>query len=180
MVIKIYNYKNIEQVIRNWCEDEGIFRIKHKETDMAKNNLFVFDIDYPYNHPHPVRLQVFVPKGKDFVVILCSTKISPVHLNVLKADQKIIRKFVEKFVDTMFLMQIDYNLRSAKGQLDAWILSDRIFFDGLTKNDFYKCIRKIFNAQLYANSLLNKICMTSKGADLKKIGGKSFDIPFYG
>ncbi|MHA1310086.1 MAG: DUF2299 family protein [Candidatus Helarchaeota archaeon] len=176
----MYNSNNIEETIRTWCQDEGIYRIKHKGDELAKRNLFIFDIDYPYNHPHPVRMQVFVPKGKDFVVILCSTKISPIHINALKSNNKIVQNFIDKFLDKMYLLQVDYNLRSNKNYPDAWAISDRIFFDGLTKNEFYKTIKKIFNAQMYANLILNKACMFAKGNDIKKISNKSFDIPFYG
>ena len=180
MVIAIYNYNNIEETIRNWCEDEGIFRIKHKEDEISKRNLFVFDIDYPYNHPRPVRMQVFVPKGKDFVVILCSTKISPIHIKALKSDKKVVQDFINNFIDKMYLMQVDYNIRSPKDYPDAWALSERIFFDGLTKNEFYRSIKKIYNAHMYANLILNRACMLAKSPDLKKIGDRSFDIPFYG
>lgn len=116
------------------------------------------------------------------MVILCSTKISPVHVNALKSDKKIIQEFVNSFVEKMYLLEVDYNLRRAKTNYpDAWALSDRIFFDGLNKNEFYRTLRKIYNAHMYANFILNKACVTSgKGADIKKIRDKSSDIPFYG
>lgn len=175
-----YNSKNIEDTIKTWCTDEGIFRIKHKGDQLSERNEFVFDIDYPYNHPKPVKMQIFVPKGKDYVVILCSTKISPLHVKALKNSMKNVQEFVEKFIEKMYLMQVDYNLRRKKTHPDAWALSTRIFFDGLSKNEFYKAIRKVHNAHMYSNFILNKICMSGKGADIKKMRDRSFDIPFYG
>ena len=178
--MRIYNSKNVEEIIRNWCQDEGIFRIKHKGDELAKINQFIFDLDFPYNHPRPVRIQVFVPKGKDFVVILCSTKISTNHINILKNNKKVVQQFINEFIDRMYLIQVEFNLRNAKTHPDAWALSTRIFFDGLSKNEFYKGIKKVYNSHMIGNFILNKACMTEKGTDLKKMSDKSFDIPFYG
>jgi len=168
------NYKEVEQKIKAWTTSEGIFKIKRPSDPKTE---FIIDLMYPFNHPQPMNFVVLVPKERDYLRILCGTKISPPHLECLKKPE-IRHKFLQNFTKTMLFLQIIHSLKQEKNIPIFWELSEQIYFDGLTKHEFFKALRKVYFATISAILLLNELC--SPGGVLTKPGPGMEHIPFYG
>lgn len=167
------NTKEVERKIKDWTTDEGIFKIKRPSDPNAD---FVIELIYPYNHPRPMSFIVLVPKERDFLRILCGTQISPAHLQCLKKPE-ILQKFLQNFTKTMLFLQIIHSLKQEKNMPVFWELSEQIYFDGLTKHEFFKAIRKVYFATVSAILLLNELCTPG---EIPKTTSEMEHIPFYG
>lgn len=167
------NTKEIEKSVKEWCTEEGIFKIKRPGDPKTD---FVFDLTYPFNHPRPMSFIALVPKQRDFLKIICGTKISPPHLQCLKKPE-IRQKFLQIFTKNMLFLQIIHSIKHEKNVPIFWELSDEIYFDGLTKNEFFKSTRKIYYSTISAILLLNELC--SPGEISKSAPGMDH-LPFYG
>jgi hypothetical protein len=77
--------EKVEKQVKEWCTDEGIFKIKRPSDSKAE---FIFDLTYPFNHPHPMHFLAVMPKEKDHITIACGTQISPPHLQCLKSQKR--------------------------------------------------------------------------------------------
>ncbi|MFX1297991.1 MAG: DUF2299 family protein [Promethearchaeota archaeon] len=167
------NTKEIEKKIKDWCTDEGIFKIKRPNDSKAD---FIFDLTYPFNHPRPMHFLALVPKERDFLRIICGTKISPPHLQCLKKVE-VCQKFLQQFTKTVLFLQVIHSIKHEKNVPVFWELSDQIYFDGLSKNEFFKSIRKIYFATISAILILNELC---GAGEIPKSATDMDYIPFYG
>jgi len=165
--------REIEKKIKEWCTDEGIFKIKRPSDSKTE---FIFELSYPFNHPRPMHFVVLVPKERDFVRIICGTKISPPHLQCLKKGE-VRQRFLQHFTKTMLFLQVLHSIKHEKNVPIFWELSDQIYFDGLTKNEFFKSLRKIYFATISAIILLNELC---GAGEMPKPSTETEFIPFYG
>ena len=167
------NSREVEKKIKDWTTNEGIFKIKRPGDPKTE---FVIDLLYPFNHPHPMSFVVLVPIERDFVKILCGTKISPPHLECLKKPE-IRQKFLQNFTKSMLFLQIIHSLKQEKNIPVFWELSEQIYFDGLTKHEFFKAIRKVYFSTVSAILLLNELCTPG---EISKTSPGIEHIPFYG
>ena len=165
--------EEVESKVKEWCTDEGIFKIKRPRDPKAE---FIFDLTYPYNHPHPMNFLVVRPKDQDQIKIICGTQISPPHLQCLKKSE-INQKFLQGFTKTMLFLQVLHSIKQEDNIPNFWELSDEIYIDGLTKNEFFKVLKKIYFATISAILLLNELCTPG---EISKAGTGMEHIPFYG
>ena len=148
--------RNIRQLIQEYLLDEGLLRNKIPADD--KKLEFGFQFVFP---PGPIaqKMVVVKPKNKDLIIISNPVQISPQHveaLNALEEKGKFsffmdIRKF---FLAKDVFFRIDtQNFR--------YEISDQIFLksDGtISKNSFFKSIRRVFTSSAYSNMILNEYC----------------------
>ncbi|NVM29131.1 MAG: DUF2299 family protein [Candidatus Helarchaeota archaeon] len=165
--------KQVEKKIKDWCMDEGIFKIKRPSDPKTD---FIIDLTYPFNHPRPMSFVVLVPKERDLLKIICGTKISPPHLQCLKKPE-IRQRFLQTFTKNMLFIQVIHSIKHEKNVPVFWELSDQIYFDGLNKNEFFKAIRKVYFAAISAILLLNELCTPG---EIAKTTPEMDHIPFYG
>lgn len=147
---------NIKHLIQEYLLDEGLLRNKIPPDD--KKLEFGFQFVFP---PGPIaqKMVVIKPKNKDLIIISNNIQISPQHieaLNSLEENRKTsffmnIRKF---FLAKDVFFRIDpQNFR--------YEISEQIFLkkDGtISKNSFFKSIRKVFTCSAYINMILNEYC----------------------
>lgn len=147
----------IKHLIREYLIQEGLLR--QKLPDSEKKLEFGFQFVFP---PGPVSQNMFVlkPKQKDLIVVSCRIQISPQHVTALNSlkDNKKMRFFMDlrKFFllkDIFFRIDIQ-NFR--------YEISDQIFLKKgiISKNSFFKSVRKVFTCAAYSNMLLNDYCST--------------------
>lgn len=165
--------EEVESKVKGWCTDEGIFKIKRPRDQNAE---FIFDLIYPYNHPHPMNFLVVMPKDQDQIKIICGTQISPPHLQCLKKPE-INQKFLQGFTKSMLFLQVLHSIKQEENIPNFWELSEEIYIDGLTKNEFFKVLRKIYFATISAILLLNELCTPG---EISKTAPGLEHIPFYG
>ena len=140
---------DIEENVKNWLIDEGMFREK-KVDDNA-------DFHYIIEFPKDNIMDVVKPKGKDCVVIGCATQVAPEHINLMTASTPEIRRSF--LLDLQFGINkyfVDFELNVNQDLLQQYIVTDTIFEDGLTKNEFIRTVKRIFKAKIHCIWLIEK------------------------
>ena len=166
----------IKHVIQDYLLDEGLLREKISDPKIDFGFQFVFP---PGNdstgRPVGRRMVVLRPKNKGLIVISLGTQISKPHidtLNSLKENRKMqffwdLRKF---FLVKDLFYRIDINNY-------RYEISDQTFLKDngtVSKNKFFKLIRRVFDGAAYSNILLGEYCLGKiKPEDFLK--SKDFD-----
>lgn len=170
---------DIKHLIQEYLLDEGLLRNKIP-TD-GKKLEFGFQFIFPPAGPIAQKMVVIKPINKDLIVISNPIQIAPQHvkaLNSLEDNRKIyffmdIRKF---FLVKDVFFRIDT-------QNSRYEISDQIFLkkDGtISKNSFFKSIRKVFTCSAYSNMILNEYCSGKiKPEDLSKSKDFTSDFSLY-
>ncbi|MFX1375857.1 MAG: DUF2299 family protein [Promethearchaeota archaeon] len=175
--------REIKLLIQEYLLDEGLLRGKISDKRLDFGFQFIFP---PGNDPMGRsigrNMAVIKPKDKNLIVISLGTQISKPHvdaLNSLKEEKKMqffweLRKF---FLVKDLFYRIDIpNFR--------YEIIDHIFLkdDGsVSKNSFFKSIRRIFDGAAYSNIILGEFCSGKIGAeDFMKgkdfAGGSDFSL----
>jgi len=146
----------IKVLIREYLLDEDVMRgqIKDPKLDFGYKFVFPGGAD-PQGRKRGRDFTVMKPKTKDFIEIRSGTIISPEHVAKLKDKKKHFFGALHKYLlSKSFFFQLD-----AKNNMYAII--DTIFLekDGtVSKNSFYKTVRKIFTSTIYSIVLLKEFC----------------------
>ncbi|MFX1275009.1 MAG: DUF2299 family protein [Promethearchaeota archaeon] len=155
------NKINIKELIQEYLLDEGILREKLSNPKLE----FGFLIAFPPGLNTGNKLNVFMPKNKDFIIISIGTQISQEHANSLNSiGEKKMHFFMS--LRKLFLSKNVYFRIDA--QNNRFEISDQIFLKkngSISKNSLYKGIRKVFNTAMYANTILQEYCMGKVSQD---------------
>lgn len=150
----------IKNLIREYLLEEGLLREKITNPKLEFGFQFIFP---PGNDPMGRQIGrnmvVIKPNQKDLIVISLGTQISKHHidtLNSLKENKKSqyfwdLRKY---FLAKDLFYRIDI-------QNYRYEISDQIFLSQngtVSKNKFFKSIRKVFDASAYTNIMLGEYC----------------------
>ncbi|GAB4306193.1 MAG: hypothetical protein Kow0069_02710 [Promethearchaeota archaeon] len=171
-VIETVSKRIIEQV-REYAIEEGILGRKHPKNP---NLDATYELHYPPNSPHPQRIMLLFPKDQNFFIIQMGVQVSPVHAKAFRAlegseQAKFFSKLKREFHKLNALFSLDpKNLR--------WMLQEVIYEEGsdVSKNFFFERLRRVFNCAMFANTLLNEVClpkMGSAGQDASVTDGES-------
>ena len=113
----------------------------------------------PLGRPIGKAMVVFKPKDKDILILTVGTQISPPHVDALNSleNNKKIQFFMDirkHFLTKDVLYRIDIkNYR--------YEITDQIYFSKteiISKDSFFKRIRRVFNAMVYSNMILAEYC----------------------
>ena len=140
---------NIEELIEKWLLDEDLLR----EMKYDENADFHFIVEFPKENI----MDVVKPKGKDCIVVACATQVAPQHLDLMKASDPQTRK--DFLLDVNFGLNsflVDYELKINQDLLQQYVVTDQIFEDGLTKNEFIRTLKRVFKAKLHCIWLIDK------------------------
>ena len=173
----------IKNLLQEYLLDEGLLREKISNPTLDFGYQFMFPPGKdPMGRPIGRNMVVIKPKQKDLIIISLGTQISKPHvdaLNSLKEDRKLhffwdLRKF---FLVKDLFYRIDI-------QNYRYEISDQIFLkdDGsISKNNFFKSIRRVFDGSAYSNIMLGEYCSGKispgdfmKGKDFA--GGSDFSL----
>ena len=140
---------NIEEKVKDWLVDEGMFREK-KVDDNA-------DFHYIIEFPNDNIMDVVKPKGKDCIIIGCATQVAQEHIDLMIASTPETRRSF--LLDLQFGINkyfVDFELNVNQDLLQQFIVTDAIYEDGLTKNEFIRTIKRVFKAKLHCILLIDK------------------------
>ena len=140
---------NIENDVKQWLTEEDFLReIKYDE-----NADFHFIVEFPNDNI----MDVVKPKGKDCIVIACATQVAPEHLNLMNnADDLTKKDFIMALNFSLNSFLVDFELKVSQDILQQFVVTDQIFEDGLTKNEFIKTIKRVFKAKLQCIWLIDQ------------------------
>lgn len=140
---------NIEENVRKWLSDEDLLR----EVKYDENADFHFIVEFPNDNI----MDVVKPKGNDCIVIACATQVAPEHLNLMnQADTLTKKDFIMELNFGLNSFLVDFELQVSNDILQQFIVTDQIFEDGLTKNEFIKTLKKVFKSKLHCIWLIDQ------------------------
>ena len=171
--------RNIKQLIQEYLLDEGLLRKKIPPDN--KKLEFGFQFIFPNQPTIAQKMVVIKPKDKDLIIISNPIQISPQQVEVLNSLED--NRKVNFFMDIRkFFLAKDVFFR-IDPQNFRYEISDQIFLKRngtISKNSFYKSIRKVFTCSAYSNMILNDYCYGKiKPEDLTKSKDFTSDFSLY-
>jgi hypothetical protein len=150
------NSINIRELIQEYLLDEGLLRNKLPDADQKLE--FGFQFVFP---PGPVsqKMVVLKPKNKDLIIISNPIQIAPQHIEALNSiDVSKKQSFFMELRKYFLAKDVFYRIDTQNSRYE---ISDQIFLkkDGsISKNSFFKSIRKVFTCSAFSNLILNEYC----------------------
>ena len=140
---------SIEENVKQWLSEEDFIR----EVRYDENADFHFIIEFPKDNI----MEVIKPKGKDFILIACATKVAQEHLNLMNnADALTKKDFIMALNFSLNSYLVDFEFRVVQDILQQFVVTDQIFEDGLTKHELIKTIKRVFKAKLQCVWLIDQ------------------------
>ena len=140
---------SLEDKIKQWLTEEDLLR----EMKYDENADFHFIIEYPNENI----MDVVKPKDKDCLIIACATQVAPEHINLMtSADMNTKKDFILDLNFGLNNYLVDFELQVAEDILRQFVVTDQIFEDGLTKNEFIRTLKRVFKAKLHCIWLIDK------------------------
>lgn len=157
--------------LRDFAIEEGILGRKFPENaglDAA------FELNFPPNAPAPQKLALIFPTNQNFFLIEQATQVSPIHQQAFQnlSEEDKIQFFTN--LKKFFLRQnLQYNIEV---EMLRWRVSEIVYEgDELTKNLFFTQIRRVFNASIYANILIDELCRPKMSGAMMKDPNSTLD-----
>ena len=140
---------NLEENVRQWLSEEDLLR----EVKYDENADFHYIIEFPKENI----MDVVKPEGKDCLIVACATQVAPQHLDLMKqADNKTQKDFIMDLNFGLNNFLVDFELQVAQDILQQFVVTEQIFEDGITKNEFFRTLKRIFKAKLHGIWLIDK------------------------
>lgn len=147
--------KKAEELLVRYLDEEDLLTKKVSDTKIEFGYIFKFP-------PGQQRqsMQVINPMKSDYVVISLGIQIPDVFIQALNAIEP--NKKIQFYIDVRkFLFEQNFLFRFELA-LNRFHISDQIYFkEGgtISKDKFFKSVRKIYNASQYCTLLLEEYCM---------------------
>ncbi|MFX0036469.1 MAG: DUF2299 family protein [Candidatus Hermodarchaeota archaeon] len=150
----------IKQKIQDYLLDEGLLRNKISDPKLEFGFQFIFPPGKdPLGRPIGRNMVVIQPKNKNLIVVSLGIQISEPHVNALNSLES--NKKLNFFMD----LRKNFLLKNVFYRIDLnnhrYEISDQVFLndDGLiSKNSFFKTIKKVFNCAAYSHIILGEYC----------------------
>jgi hypothetical protein len=140
---------NLEENVRQWLSEEDLLR----EVKYDENADFHYIIEFPKENI----MDVVKPEGKDCLIVACATQVAPQHLELMKqSDNKTQKDFIMDLNFGLNNFLVDFELQVAQDILQQFVVTEQIFEDGVTKNEFFRTLKRIFKAKLHCIWLIDK------------------------
>ena len=140
---------NIEEDVEKWLLEEDILR----EMKFDENADFHFIVEFPKENI----MDVVKPTGKDCLIMACATQVAPQHLDLMKqTDKKTQKDFIMDLNFGLNNFLVDFELQVAQDILQQFVITEQIFEDGITKNELFRTLKRIFKAKLHCIWLIDK------------------------
>jgi hypothetical protein len=169
---------NIKNLIQDYLLDTGL-KIKKISIDEKKLD-FGFQFLFP---PGPIaqNMVVIKLKNKDLIIISNPIQISPPQVDALNSLENNGKIFFFMAIRKFFLVKdVFFRIDTEKFRYE---ISDQMFLkkDGtISKNSFFKSVRKVFTCSAYSNILLNEYCSGKiKPEDMVKSKDFTSDFSLY-
>jgi len=150
----------IKNLIQDYLLDEGLLREKISDPKLDFGFRFIFP---PGNDPLGRQIGrnmvVFRPKNKNIIIVSLGTQISDPHIKALDSLEE--NKKLNFFLDlrkTFLLKDVFFRIDIKNFRYE---IIDQYFFDSaeiLSKNSFFKTVRKVFSCAAYSNIILSEYC----------------------
>ncbi|MFX1497778.1 MAG: DUF2299 family protein [Promethearchaeota archaeon] len=147
--------KKAEDLLLKYLEGENILRKKITDPKIEFGYVFGFPTG---QQRHP--LQVIMPKDKDYITISLGVQIQDVFVQALDAIEP--NKKTQFYIELRkFLLQNNLLFR-LELTLNRYQITDQIYLEEsgfISKDRFFKTVRKIYNSTLYCHFLMEEYCI---------------------
>ncbi len=174
------NANNIKNLIQDYLLDEGLLRNKLPIDE--KKLEFGFQFVFP-NTKGPIaqKMVVIKPKNKDLIIISNPIQISPQQVDALNSLENNGKIFFFMDIRKFFLIKdVFFRIDTQKFRYE---ISEQMFLKKngtISKNSFFKSVRKVFTCSAYSNMLLNEHCLGKiKPGDMTKSKDFTADFSLY-
>ena len=139
---------NLEENVRQWLSEEDLLR----EVKYDENADFHYIIEFPKENI----MDVVKPAGKDCLIVACATQVAQQHLDLMRqADKKTQKDFIMDLNFGLNNFLVDFELQVAQDILQQFVVTEQIFEDGITKNEFFRTLKRVFKAKLHCIWLID-------------------------
>ncbi len=150
----------IKKLIQDYLLDEGLLREKISDSKVDFGYQFIFPPGKdPLGRQVGRSMVVFRPKNKNIILVSLGIQISDPHVKALDSLEK--NRKLNYFMD----LRKSFLLRDVFFRIDIknnrYEIMDQYFLDkeeNLSKNSFFKIVRKVFNCAAYSNIILSEYC----------------------
>jgi hypothetical protein len=171
----------IKQRIQDYLLDEGLLRQKISDPKLDFGFRFIFPPGKdPLGRPIGRNMVVIHPKDKNLIIVSLGVQISKLHIKALESLEN--RKKMNYFMDlrkSFLLKDVFYRIDIKNYRYE---ISDQVFLSEnrhISKNSFFKSIRKVFNCAAYSDIILGEYCAGKiKPEDLMKAKEFTSDSDF--
>ena len=140
---------NLEENVRQWLSEEDLLR----EAKYDENADFHYIIEFPKENI----MDVVKPAGKDCLIVACATQVAQQHLDLMRqADKKTQKDFIMDLNFGLNNFLVDFELQVAQDILQQFVVTEQIFFFVITKNEFFRTLKRVFKAKLHCIWLIDK------------------------
>ena len=140
---------SLEENVRELLYEEDLLR----EVKYDENADFHYIIEFPKENI----MDVVKPAGKDCLIMACATQVAPRHLDLMRqSDIKVQKDFIMDLNFGLNNFLVDFELQVANDILQQFVITEQIFEDGITKNEMFRTLKRIFKAKLHCIWLIDK------------------------
>lgn len=140
---------DLEEKVRQWLTDEDLLR----ESKYDENADFHYIVEFPKDNI----MDVVKPTGKDCLIIACATQVAPQHTDLMKASDDLTRKdFLMELNFGLNQFLVDFELQVAQDILQQFVITEQLFEDGLSKNEFIRTLKRVFKSKLHCIWLIDQ------------------------
>lgn len=142
-----------ENLVRSWLANERI-EIREQEDPRAQLHLLV---KYPQGKNGHM-FAIIIPKGRDLLAISSMTRVDEGQQksmrDLMKTDEEEWRSWMHECRMQLIASGVDWGIhlghseKERPGPLQAFNVSEPVWFDGLTKNEMMQNLRRLWLAKL--------------------------------
>lgn len=142
-----------EKLVRSWLASERI-EIREQEDPRAQLHLLV---KYPQGKNGHM-FAIIIPKGRDLLAISSMTRVDEGQQksmrDLMKTDEEEWRSWMHECRMQLIASGVDWGIhlghsgKERPGPLQAFNVSEPVWFDGLTKNEMMQNLRRLWLAKL--------------------------------
>ena len=150
----------IKFTILEYLSDENLQPNKIADGKLDFGFQFVFPPGKdPLGRPIGKAMVVFKPKNKEILVLSIGTQISPIHVNALNSLEQTKKNQFFMDIRKHFLMKdvlYRIDIKNYRYEITEQIFTSKTKI--ISKDSFYKRVRRVFNAMVYSNMILAEYC----------------------
>ena len=152
----------IKYLIQDYLNDEGILRGKINDPKLE----FGYKLSFPPGLDPGHKMNLIMPKHKDFIIISVGIQISKDHVDALN-DQRM--DFYMSLRKSFLLKDVFFQINIPNNR---YKIDDQVFLKEngrISKNSLYRSIKRVFNCAMFGNMLLVDFCSGKiKSEDFEK------------
>jgi len=143
----------VMEKVKSWLVEEGIYREEVPDEDAR----YHFAVEFPPGSG--MRSEIIQPKDKkDLLLIVSGVELAEIHYNALRSMPKTKRdELLWEIRFELLFRDSDFQIIPSAEDFRRIQFVRPIYFDGLTKDKLFECLRENFKCKLYIIWKMNQL-----------------------